>query len=198
MQIKTKHHRPFIKIFSLLLTVSTFVLPIAHADDFVPIDEGDAITSISSNTFVLDDDNTATNEIILQFGETLNKNLEFDILNNLFELNDSLSIQGDLNLSGTVDGVDISSLASDVNNHNTSTSNPHQTTLEQARSQSNQLSGDIDFNQNQALELTLQNAISAPASPAKGQTYFNTTINKAYIWDGTAWLDMVNTGSGST
>lgn len=43
--------------------------------------------------------------------------------------------------------------------------------------------------------MALENANSAPTAPVKGQAYFNTIINKAYIWDGTEWLDMVDTGS---
>jgi hypothetical protein len=31
---------------------------------------------------------------------------------------------------------------------------------------------------------------AAPSSPVKGQTYFDTTLNKARTWDGTAWQNL--------
>ena len=96
----------------------------------------------------------------------MNKTLEFNIPADIFKFNDSLDIQGDLNLTGTVNGIDISQLATDFSSHTGSTANPHQVTLEQVRGQNNQISGDIDFNQNQALKLTLENLGSAPATPA--------------------------------
>ena len=102
----------------------------------------------------------------MQFGQILNKTLEFNIPADIFKLNDSLDIQGDLNLTGTVNGVDINQLATDLSSHTGSTANPHQVTLEQTRSQNNQISGNLDFNQNQALKLTLENLGSAPVTPA--------------------------------
>lgn len=97
--------------------------------------------------------------------------------------------------------MDISTLASSVATHTGSTTNPHQVTLEQARNQNNQIFGDIDFNQNEALGLVLENLASAPATPVTGQTYLNTTSNKSYVWDGSAWLDITQgggTGSSAT
>jgi len=93
--------------------------------------------------------------------------------------------------------VDISEFKTEFENHSGSTANPHQVTLEQVRSQDNQINGEIDFNQNQAQNLTIENATIAPVSPVEGQIYYNTNDNKAYIWDGTNWLDMIsNTSTG--
>lgn len=54
----------------------------------------------NENKFILDNDNSAGNEIMLQFGETLNKTLKFDIIRNHFVLNANLLIQGLLKLTG--------------------------------------------------------------------------------------------------
>lgn len=54
----------------------------------------------NENKFVLDNDNNAWNEIILQFGQTLNKVLKFDILRNHFVFNANLLIEGLLKLTG--------------------------------------------------------------------------------------------------
>lgn len=153
-------------------------------------DEG----STDADVFVLDADDSNTNDIQLQFGQTFGKTLRWDNLNSQFTFNDKINIEGDISLTGTVDGVDVSQLAIDTATHTGSTTNPHQVSLEQARTQNNQLSGDIDFNQNQAQNLAIQNSGVAPASPVDGQIYFNTNDNKAYIWDGSAWKDMVDGG----
>lgn len=46
----------------------------------------------------------------------------------------------------------------------------------------------IDLNQLEFQNATLQNLASAPASPVKGQVYFNTTINKAMVYNGSTWI----------
>ena len=46
----------------------------------------------------------------------------------------------------------------------------------------------IDLNQLELQNVRLQNLASAPASPVVGQVYFNTTTNKAMVWDGTDWI----------
>lgn len=38
---------------------------------------------------------------------------------------------------------------------------------------------------------------AAPASPALGAVYYNTTDNKLYLWNG-AWQDLAATGSGGS
>lgn len=55
-------------------------------------------------------------------------------------------MEGDIALTGTVDGVDIHQFAIDTATHTGATTNPHQVSLEQARSQNNQISGNLDFN----------------------------------------------------
>lgn len=47
---------------------------------------------------------------------------------------------------------------------------------------------DVDLKQNELQNAVLQNLASAPASPVAGQTYFNTTDNLQYIYDGSEWV----------
>ncbi len=47
-----------------------------------------------------------------------------------------------------------------------------------------------DFNQNEIQNFSLQKLATAPASPIKGQQYFNTASNRAFVYDGTAWQGM--------
>ena len=46
----------------------------------------------------------------------------------------------------------------------------------------------INLNQLELQNARIQNLASAPASPVKGQVYFNTTTNKAMVYDGTNWI----------
>ena len=54
----------------------------------------------NEDKFILDNNNSAPNDIILQFGQALNKVLKFDTLNNRFDFNADVFIQGILNLGG--------------------------------------------------------------------------------------------------
>ena len=54
----------------------------------------------------------------------------------------------------------------------------------------------IDLSKNELQNAVIQRLATAPASPVTGQFYYNTTDNKAYIWNGTAWTDMTSQGSG--
>lgn len=62
--------------------------------------------------FTIDADDSATTSLALQFGTSLAKTLAFDISTNRFVFNDSLEIQGDLTVSGLINGVDIANLQS--------------------------------------------------------------------------------------
>lgn len=66
----------------------------------------------NQNTFVLDSDNSATAEVVLQFGTTLAKQLTYDITNGRFNFNDDVRIQGDLTVTGLINGVNLSALQS--------------------------------------------------------------------------------------
>jgi len=51
---------------------------------------------------------------------------------------------------------------------------------------------DIDLNGNKIKQMILEPLASAPAPHGEGHMYFNTTVDKVYVYDGGAW---VNTGS---
>ena len=60
------------------------------------------------------------------------------------------------------------------------------------------ISSDIDFNKNEAVAIVIDNQGTAPASPAEGQMYFDTTVGDKtmYFWNGSSWVEMDGSGSG--
>lgn len=48
----------------------------------------------------------------------------------------------------------------------------------------------IDLNQNEVQNFAIQKLATAPATPVKGQVYFNTTSNRAFVYNGTSWVSM--------
>jgi len=71
----------------------------------------------NSGSFVIDANNTETSEISLKFGTTLAKKLSYDIANGRFNFNDDLRVQGDLTVTGLINGVDITNLSNAANTH---------------------------------------------------------------------------------
>lgn len=67
------------------------------------------------DNFIIDNDNSSVTSIGLQFGNTLGKLLTFDIASGYFNFNDDVNIEGDLTITGTVDGYDVSDLGDAVN-----------------------------------------------------------------------------------
>lgn len=49
---------------------------------------------------------------------------------------------------------------------------------------------DINLNKQQILNAAFQVLMTAPGTPAIGQFYYDTTLNKPLIWTGVKWLDM--------
>lgn len=54
----------------------------------------------------------------------------------------------------------------------------------------------VDFTKNELQNPRLQNLASAPASPATGQFYWDTTLTVWRVWDGSTWVSF-GSGSGS-
>lgn len=50
---------------------------------------------------------------------------------------------------------DVDAVASDLDDHEQDADNPHETTLEETRAESNQLAGDVDFDGNSALDVSV-------------------------------------------
>lgn len=50
----------------------------------------------------------------------------------------------------------------------------------------------IDLTQNELQNAVIQNLAAAPGVTKKGLTYFNTSVNIQYTWDGTKWLRYVD------
>ena len=48
----------------------------------------------------------------------------------------------------------------------------------------------IDLNRNQALQLVLHNKTSDPSPAVEGQVYWNSSENKAYVYNGSAWINI--------
>lgn len=67
------------------------------------------VDGVDGNTFALDlnGDATATDNLVLKFGDILNKTLSWNGVNDQFEFSDDLSVAGNLVVSGTVNGISI-------------------------------------------------------------------------------------------
>jgi len=91
--------------------------------DLVVLGGGDVFpTSVipggtDQDTFVIDSDDSNLVSTGLQFGSALGKVLSWENVLGYFNFNDDVNIQGDLTITGTVDGVDVSALATNVNSH---------------------------------------------------------------------------------
>ncbi len=70
-----------------------------------------------SDVFVIDGDDSNGSDVQLQFGQTFGKTLRWDNLNGQFTFNDKINIEGDITLTGNVDGVDVSQFASATASH---------------------------------------------------------------------------------
>jgi hypothetical protein len=67
-------------------------------------------------SFAIDAHDEAASEVALKFGESLAKTLIYDKGNSRFAFNDSLRVEGDLTVTGLINGIDISSLGGGPSN----------------------------------------------------------------------------------
>lgn len=81
--------------------------------DIVFLGSGGALLQAATlaNRFTIDADNSSGGTLYLRFGDTLGKELSYEQDNNRFNFNDDVNIQGDLTLTGLINGIDISSLS---------------------------------------------------------------------------------------
>lgn len=63
-----------------------------------------------ANRFTIDADNSSGGTLYLRFGAQLGKEISYEQDNQRFNFNDDVNIQGDLTITGLINGVDISSL----------------------------------------------------------------------------------------
>lgn len=69
------------------------------------------------NAFAIDADDSASGSIALRFGTSLSKQLIYDGSNGRFDFNDDLRVQGNLTVTGLINGVDIASLSNATDTH---------------------------------------------------------------------------------
>ena len=85
-------------------------IPYLHSGGLLPTSMVPGGTN--RDAFTIDADSTASGTVTLQFGQTLAKTLVYDIVNGYFKFNDDVYIQGDLTVTGLINGLNLSSLVS--------------------------------------------------------------------------------------
>ena len=83
-------------------------IPLLQSGGLLPVSAVPGGTNV--DFFTIDSNNSAPGNITLKFGNTLNKTLSYSQTNARFEFNDSVNIQGNLTVSGTINGVDITNI----------------------------------------------------------------------------------------
>lgn len=53
----------------------------------------------------------------------------------------------------------------------------------------------LDLNKLELQNARIQNLATAPSSPVEGQVYHNTADHKLYVYNGTGWVDLTNSGA---
>lgn len=137
---------------------------------------------MNADTVIIDADDSAPTSVNLQFGQTLDKTLKYDIGSGQFDFDDDLNVQGNISLDGniTIDGDTV--IGSGTGNSLTINA---------------PLGSDFDINQNSLTNLVIHKGTAFPTdpSPADGQMFYRTDTNTLYVHNGTGW-DVMNTADG--
>lgn len=83
-------------------------IPYLLSGGVLPVSTMAAATN--ADFYTIDNNNNAVGSVGLQFGGALNKTLIYNKTDMRFEFNDNVHIQGNLSVSGTINGVDITNL----------------------------------------------------------------------------------------
>lgn len=90
-------------------------IPVLSADGLLDVSQMPGGTKLDG--FTLDTDNSVSGgNISLEFGDTLGKTLSYDVTNGRFDFNDDLNVQGNLTVTGLINGVDITAITSSTDN----------------------------------------------------------------------------------
>jgi hypothetical protein len=84
-------------------------IPLLGSGGLLPVSTVPSGTN--QNTFTIDADDTATGSVVLRFGTLLQKTLTYDKVNTRFTFNESVRVQGNLTVTGLINGVDIQNLS---------------------------------------------------------------------------------------
>ena len=84
-----------------------------------------------------------------------------------------------------------------IDTHLSNTSNPHSTTIEQARAASNTLAGDINFAKFKAVAMACDSGATLPSSPAVGQWFLHTPTGRSVLmqYANSQWNSIVSFGA---
>ncbi len=85
-------------------------IPILQTGGVLPVSTLPGGTN--ADIFTIDADDSNGSSVTLRFGEALGKTLTYDAVSGLFRINDDLRIEGNLTVTGLVNGVDVSTLQS--------------------------------------------------------------------------------------
>lgn len=86
-------------------------IPVLQSGGLLPISAVPGGTN--RDLFTLDFDNTASTGATLRFGNSIGAALSYDVASSRFNFNDDVRIQGNLTVTGLINGVDLQALSSD-------------------------------------------------------------------------------------
>lgn len=167
------------------------------------------------NTFTLDSDNTGAGadvNIVAEQGSDSNGTLRYNATTNEWEISNDGGSYYAVSTSNDVtnlDGTDSNTFTLDQDDTGGDVSLVFGTTLAESLKWDSAnsrfvlsddlfldggltLNGDLDFDQNQAVDMVLHQGTSFPAGPVEGQTFYRTDLNTMYIYDGSNWVAMAD------